>query len=37
LDIVLGEESSGGTNFSAALRAGQSVMLQHWSTERSVT
>lgn len=37
LDIVLGEEASGGTNFSAALRASQSVMLQHWSTERPVT
>ena len=37
LDIVLGEEASGGTNFSAALRASQSVMLQHWSTQRPVT
>jgi hypothetical protein len=37
LDIVLGEEASGGTNFSAALRASQSVMLQHWSKERLVT
>jgi len=34
LDIVLGEEASGGTNFTAALRASQSVMLQNWSTER---
>jgi uncharacterized protein with von Willebrand factor type A (vWA) domain len=36
LDIVLGEEASGGTNFTAALRASQSVMLQNWSTERLV-
>jgi hypothetical protein len=37
LDIVLREEASGGTNFSSALLASQSVMLQHWSTERFVT
>lgn len=37
LDIVLGEQAGGGTSFTAALRAAQSVMLQHWSTERFVT
>lgn len=36
LDIVLGEEAGGGTNFTAALRASQSVMVQNWSTERLV-
>jgi hypothetical protein len=37
LDIILGEQSGGGTNFMAALRAAQLVMLQHWSKERLVT
>jgi hypothetical protein len=34
---LLGEDAGGGTNFSVALRAAQSVMLQNWSTERLVT
>ncbi len=37
LDIILGEQAGGGTNFATALRAAQLVMLQHWSTERLVT
>jgi len=37
LDIILGEQAGGGTNFANALRAAQVVMLQHWSTERLVT
>jgi len=37
LDVVLGEDAGGGTSFGAALRAAQTVMLQHWSTERLVT
>ena len=37
LTIVLANQASGGTNFAEALRAGQTVMTQHWSTERSVT
>jgi uncharacterized protein with von Willebrand factor type A (vWA) domain len=37
LNIILGEEAGGGTNFTTALRAAQLVMLQHWSTERLVT
>ncbi|KAH9056526.1 hypothetical protein EDB87DRAFT_1636600 [Lactarius vividus] len=35
LAVVLGHQASGGTNFSEALRAGQTVMTQHWSTERT--
>lgn len=35
LTIVLANQASGGTNFAGALRAGQAVMTQHWSTERS--
>ncbi|KAH9046371.1 hypothetical protein EDB83DRAFT_2295029 [Lactarius deliciosus] len=35
LTIVLGHQASGGTNFAEALRAGQTVMTQHWSTERT--
>ena len=34
LSIVLTSHASGGTNFEEALRAAQSVMTQHWSTER---
>jgi hypothetical protein len=34
LTIVLAHQASGGTNFAAALRAGQTAMTQHWSTER---
>lgn len=34
LDVLLNEDASGGTNFATALSAGQSVMIQHWSTER---
>jgi hypothetical protein len=36
LDAVLLYPSGGGTNFSAALRTGQGVMTQYWSTERFV-
>jgi hypothetical protein len=36
LDILLRERPSGATNFSEALRAGQSVMLQNWSSQRFV-
>ncbi|KAH9014402.1 hypothetical protein EDB85DRAFT_2295948 [Lactarius pseudohatsudake] len=35
LTIVLGHQASGGTNFAEALRAGQTVMMQHWGTERT--
>jgi len=35
LDAMLRSQAYGGTNFSAALRAGQAVMEQHWSTERA--
>jgi len=34
LDALLSENASGGTNFAAALSAGQLVMLQHWSADR---
>ncbi|KAH9016242.1 hypothetical protein EDB85DRAFT_1898280 [Lactarius pseudohatsudake] len=34
LDIVLNTRASGGTNFATALRAGQAVMVDNWSTER---
>jgi hypothetical protein len=37
LDIVLGEQGNGRTNFAVALRAGQSVMLQNWSIERFIS
>jgi hypothetical protein len=36
LDRLLVIQAAGGTNFQAALRAGQTVMLQNWSTERPV-
>lgn len=36
LGAVLRTRAGGGTDFSAALRAGQEVMEQNWSTERSV-
>ncbi|KAH8986525.1 hypothetical protein EDB86DRAFT_2809505 [Lactarius hatsudake] len=35
LTILLGHQASGDTNFTEALRAGQKVMTQHWSTERT--
>lgn len=35
LTVVLANQASGGTNFAEALRAGQTVMTQHWSTERT--
>lgn len=35
LDAMLPYRAGGGTNFSAALRAGGAVMEQHWSTERT--
>jgi hypothetical protein len=34
LGVVLGRWAHGGTNFVQALREGQAVMEQHWSTER---
>lgn len=34
LDSVLRYGDGGGTSFTLALRAAQSVMQQHWSTER---
>ena len=37
LTMVLTQQASGGTNFAGALRAGQTAMMQHWSTERSGT
>lgn len=36
LGTVLQYWADGGTNFSAALRTGQEVLEQHWSTERFV-
>jgi hypothetical protein len=36
LDTVLTVQTSYGTNFTAGLRASQSVMKQHWSMERFV-
>jgi hypothetical protein len=36
LDVLLNEHAGGGTNFTMALDAGRSVMLQHWSAERLV-
>ncbi|KAG1764551.1 hypothetical protein EDD22DRAFT_883267 [Suillus occidentalis] len=35
LDAVLRYSADGGTNFTAAIQRAQSVMEQHWSTERS--
>ncbi|KAG1886418.1 uncharacterized protein F5891DRAFT_1082392 [Suillus fuscotomentosus] len=35
LDAVLRYDADGGTNFTAAIQRAQSVMEQHWSTERS--
>ena len=37
LAIVLGHQASGGTNFTEALRSGNEIMTQHWSTERFAT
>ena len=37
LGAVLRYGAGGGTNFSGALRTGQAVMEQSWSTERFVT
>jgi hypothetical protein len=36
LDAVLRYSADGGTNFTAAIQRAQSVMEQHWSTERCV-
>ena len=36
LAAVLCHQIGGNTNFTVALRAGQNVMEQHWSTERFV-
>ncbi|KAG1739641.1 hypothetical protein EDD22DRAFT_922084 [Suillus occidentalis] len=35
LDAVIRYQTSGGTNFTAAIQHAQSVMEQHWSTERT--
>ncbi|KAH9027877.1 hypothetical protein EDB85DRAFT_1892774 [Lactarius pseudohatsudake] len=35
LDIVLNEQTEWGTNFAVALQAGQEVMADNWSTERT--
>jgi hypothetical protein len=37
LAAVLRHQTGGGTDFTVALRAGQNVMEQNWSTERFVT
>ena len=37
LNAMLAHRAGGGTNFSAALRAGGAVMEQKWSTERLVS
>jgi hypothetical protein len=37
LEAVLRHQAGGNTNFTAALRTGQSVMEQYWSAERLVT
>lgn len=34
LDSILANRAGGGTNFTAALNHGKSVMERHWSTER---
>jgi len=34
LGTVIHHQASGGTNFTAALRTGQTVMEQNWSSER---
>ncbi|KAI9452888.1 hypothetical protein BJY52DRAFT_1124024 [Lactarius psammicola] len=35
LDLVLKTRAKGSTNFAAALQAGQAVMVDNWSTERT--
>jgi hypothetical protein len=37
LDAMLAYRTGGGTNFSAALRAGGAAMEQNWSTDRPVS
>lgn len=37
LDIVLNTQARHGTSFTAALRAGQAVMVENWNTERFAT
>jgi len=37
LGTILRHQIGGGTNFTAALQAGQKVMKQNWSAERFVT
>ena len=34
LDIVLNEQTAWGTNFAAAVKASQEVMVDNWNTER---
>ena len=36
LDIVLKEKARGGTDFTGAIKAGKSIMIKNWSTERFV-
>ncbi len=36
LGVLLTEEAEGSTNFAAALRAGEAVMVENWSPERLV-
>jgi hypothetical protein len=36
LDLVLAEQPSRGTNFTAGLGAAGAIMTENWSTERSV-
>lgn len=36
LDLVLAERTSGGTDFSEALKAARAIMEENWSTEKLV-
>ncbi|KAI0280128.1 hypothetical protein BGY98DRAFT_965777 [Russula aff. rugulosa BPL654] len=35
LGALLGEQAEGGTDFSSALRAGEAIMVENWSPERT--
>jgi hypothetical protein len=37
LGVVLNTQAKGGTSFATALQAGQTVMVDNWSTERFAT
>ena len=37
LGALLDEKADGGTDFSSALRAGEAIMVENWSSERLVT